>query len=75
MKTDGHKLHFLGICVVLRSLVTDIQKKDKNEAKTDKTEHGMEKREKLKSTKVKVKGETKTEVILNGPIRTHLMGQ
>ncbi|GJR63221.1 hypothetical protein Tco_1505383 [Tanacetum coccineum] len=43
-------------------LVTDIQKKDKNEAKTDKTKHGMEKRE-----KVKVKAESESEEILNGP--------
>ncbi|GJS77332.1 hypothetical protein Tco_0727213, partial [Tanacetum coccineum] len=42
------------------ALVTDIQKKDKNEAKTDKTKHGMEKRK-----KVKVKAESKE--ILNRP--------
>nr|GEW37378.1 putative reverse transcriptase domain-containing protein [Tanacetum cinerariifolium] len=63
-----------------RAMVTDIQKKDKNEVKTDKTEHGMEKREKSKSTKskstkVKVKDGAETEEILNGPIRTHLMGR
>ncbi|GJU00522.1 hypothetical protein Tco_1110860 [Tanacetum coccineum] len=40
--------------------------KDKIEAKTDKTEHGMEERD-----KVKVKAETKE--MLNGPTRTHLM--
>nr|GEU38682.1 hypothetical protein [Tanacetum cinerariifolium] len=58
--------------------VTDIQKKDKNEAKTDKTEHGMEKREKSKSTKskstkVKVKDGAETEEMLNGP--THLVSK
>nr|GEW53752.1 reverse transcriptase domain-containing protein [Tanacetum cinerariifolium] len=49
--------------------------KGQNEANTDKTEHGMEKREKSKSTKVKVKDEGETEEILNGPIRTHLIGR
>nr|GEW38074.1 reverse transcriptase domain-containing protein [Tanacetum cinerariifolium] len=54
--------------------------KDKNEAKTDKTKHGMEKREKSKSTKskstkVKVKDGVETEEMLNGPTRTHLMGR
>ncbi|GKD83386.1 hypothetical protein Tco_1350225, partial [Tanacetum coccineum] len=38
--------------IILGWNVTDIQKKDKNEAKTDKTKHRMEKREKVK---VKVK--------------------
>ncbi|GKC66731.1 hypothetical protein Tco_1099329, partial [Tanacetum coccineum] len=51
-------------------------KRTKNEAKNDKTEHGMEKREKSKSTKSKskstptkstVKAEAKTEETLNGP--------
>nr|GEV35621.1 hypothetical protein [Tanacetum cinerariifolium] len=53
-------------------LVTNIHKKDKIEAKTDKTEHEMEKREKSKSTKsnstkVKVKDGAEIEEILNGP--------
>nr|GEV18341.1 reverse transcriptase domain-containing protein [Tanacetum cinerariifolium] len=61
-------------------LVMDIQKKDKIEAKTDKTEHEMEKRKKSKSnksksTKVKVKDRAETEEMLNGPTHTHLMGQ
>ncbi|GJT07115.1 reverse transcriptase domain-containing protein [Tanacetum coccineum] len=62
----------------------------KNEAKNDKTEHGMEKREKSKSksikkstkskskstpTKVKVKDGAENEEMLNGPTRTHLMGR
>nr|GEW28997.1 hypothetical protein [Tanacetum cinerariifolium] len=60
--------------------VSDIQKKDKIEAKTDKTKHGMEKRKKSKSTKskstkVKVKDGAETEDILNGPTRTHLIGR
>nr|GFA81371.1 hypothetical protein [Tanacetum cinerariifolium] len=53
-------------------LVTDILKKDKIKAKTDKTRHGLEKREKSKSakstsTKVKVKNRAKTEEMLHGP--------
>nr|GEU83047.1 reverse transcriptase domain-containing protein [Tanacetum cinerariifolium] len=51
------------------------RKKDKIEAKTDKIKHGMEKREKSKSTKVKVKDRAETEEKLNGPTRTHLMGR
>ncbi|GJR47450.1 hypothetical protein Tco_1315553, partial [Tanacetum coccineum] len=60
-------------------------KRMKNEAKNDKTKHGMEKREKSKSTKSTkskstptkstVKAEAKTEETLNGPTRTHLMGR
>nr|GEW66990.1 hypothetical protein [Tanacetum cinerariifolium] len=55
-------------------------KKDKIEAKTDKTEHGMENREKSKSTKskstkVKVKDGVETEEMLNWLTRTHLMGR
>nr|GEZ29152.1 reverse transcriptase domain-containing protein [Tanacetum cinerariifolium] len=51
--------------------------KDKNQAKTDKTEHGLEKREKSKatkskSTKVDVKDGAETEEILNGPTHTYL---
>ncbi|GJS52779.1 reverse transcriptase domain-containing protein [Tanacetum coccineum] len=66
----------------------DIREKDKNQVKTDKSEHEMEKREKSKSTKrstkvkvkvnpdkVKVKDGAKTEEILNGSTRTHLMGR
>ncbi|GJX78605.1 hypothetical protein Tco_0326754 [Tanacetum coccineum] len=64
---------------------TDIRKRMKNQAKTDKTEHRMEEREKVKSpkskvkvkvnpNKVKVKAEADIEEILNGPTRTHLMG-
>nr|GEY34515.1 retrovirus-related Pol polyprotein from transposon TNT 1-94 [Tanacetum cinerariifolium] len=59
----------------LWSLVSDIQKKDKMKVKTDKTEHGMEKREKSKSTKVRVKDGAETEEMLSGPTRTHLMGR
>ncbi|GJW73708.1 reverse transcriptase domain-containing protein [Tanacetum coccineum] len=51
--------------IILGWNVTNIQKKDKNEAKTDKTKHGMEKRE-----KVKVKAEAESEEILNGPSRS-----
>nr|GEV66251.1 reverse transcriptase domain-containing protein [Tanacetum cinerariifolium] len=56
-------------------LVMDILKKDKIKAKTDKTEHGMEKREKSKLTKGKVKDGAETEEILNGPTHTHLVGR
>nr|GEX01871.1 reverse transcriptase domain-containing protein [Tanacetum cinerariifolium] len=60
--------------------VTNIQKKDKIKATTDKTEHRMEKREKSKSTnskstKVKVKDGAETEEMLNGLTHTHLIGQ
>ncbi|GJY49619.1 reverse transcriptase domain-containing protein [Tanacetum coccineum] len=54
------------------------EKKTKNEAKNDKTEHGMEKRGKVKvksTPKVKVKVKVGTKEILNGPTRTHLMGR
>ncbi|GJX20237.1 hypothetical protein Tco_0222914 [Tanacetum coccineum] len=52
--------------------------KDKNEAKTDKTEHGN--RKSVKKSKVKLKSQqvkdgAETEEILNGPTRTHLMGR
>ncbi|GJU87340.1 hypothetical protein Tco_1294886, partial [Tanacetum coccineum] len=53
--------------------------KDKNQPKTDKTKHEMEKREKVKvkvnpkGQQVKVKAESKE--ILNGLSRTHLMGR
>ncbi|GKE22391.1 hypothetical protein Tco_1433903 [Tanacetum coccineum] len=52
-------------------------KRTKNQAKTDKTEHGMEEQSKPKSTptKSKVKVKAETEEMLNGPTRTHLMGQ
>nr|GEX12522.1 hypothetical protein [Tanacetum cinerariifolium] len=49
-------------------------KKGKNEAKNNKTEHGMEKHEKVK-VKVKVKDEAKTEEILNEPTRTYIRGR
>nr|GEW68396.1 integrase, catalytic region, zinc finger, CCHC-type, peptidase aspartic, catalytic [Tanacetum cinerariifolium] len=57
-------------------VVTDIQKKDKIKAKTDKTKHGMEKREKpkstkSKSTKVKVKDEAETKEMLNRWTKDH----
>ncbi|GKB53203.1 hypothetical protein Tco_0903956, partial [Tanacetum coccineum] len=63
--------------------VMDIYEKDKNEAKMDKTEHGMEKSvrsQKVKAkkstpTKSKSKAKPKNEEILNGPTRTHLMGR
>nr|GEU92257.1 DNA-directed DNA polymerase [Tanacetum cinerariifolium] len=57
------------------------QQKDKIKAKPDKTEHEMEKSGEVKvkvnqkSTKSKVKDGAETEKILNGPTRTHLMGQ
>nr|GEZ84711.1 hypothetical protein [Tanacetum cinerariifolium]GEZ84814.1 hypothetical protein [Tanacetum cinerariifolium] len=57
------------------------QQKDKIKAKPNKTEHGMERVETSKSkstkklTKSKVKDEAETKEILNGPTRTHLMGQ
>ncbi|GKF41874.1 hypothetical protein Tco_0125216, partial [Tanacetum coccineum] len=46
--------------------------KDKNEAKTDKTEHENEKS--VKKSKSKVKDEADIEEMSNGPTRTHLMG-
>ncbi|GKB54253.1 hypothetical protein Tco_0905006, partial [Tanacetum coccineum] len=51
--------------------------KDKNQAKTDKTEYGDGKSAKSQSQhrEVKVKDEAGTEEILNGPTRTHLMGR
>ncbi|GJR21864.1 hypothetical protein Tco_0970391 [Tanacetum coccineum] len=49
--------------------------KDKNQAKTDKTERENEKSVKSQSQKVKVKDEAESEEILNGPTRTHLMGR
>ncbi|GKA17620.1 reverse transcriptase domain-containing protein [Tanacetum coccineum] len=68
--------------------VSDIQKKDKNKAKTDKTDYGNGKsvkkqsqsqsqqksKSKTKSQSKKVKGEADIEEILNGPTCTHLMG-
>ncbi|GJW18403.1 hypothetical protein Tco_0025839 [Tanacetum coccineum] len=50
--------------------------KDKNEAKTDKTEHGNEKsvKSQSQSQKVKVKVEAKDVCILNGPTRTPFNG-
>ncbi|GKE94670.1 hypothetical protein Tco_1579525, partial [Tanacetum coccineum] len=54
-------------------------KRTKNEAKNDKTEHGMEEHEivkvKVNRKSQKDKAEAETEEILNGPTRTHLMGQ
>nr|GEU42886.1 hypothetical protein [Tanacetum cinerariifolium] len=77
--------YFIEALMVVRNdetteLVSDIQKKDKIEAKTNKIEYRMEKREKSKSTKskstkVKVKDGAKIEEILNGPTRTHSIGQ
>ncbi|GJR47558.1 hypothetical protein Tco_1315661 [Tanacetum coccineum] len=49
--------------------------KDKNEAKTDKTEHENGKSVKSQSKSQQVKDKDKTEEILNGPTRTHLMGR
>ncbi|GKD08358.1 hypothetical protein Tco_1188043, partial [Tanacetum coccineum] len=58
--------------------------KEKNQVKTNKTEHGNEKRVKSQSqkstkkstkSKSKVKEEADIEELLNGPTRTHLMGQ
>ncbi|GKB78457.1 reverse transcriptase domain-containing protein [Tanacetum coccineum] len=64
------------------------EKMTKNQAKTDKTEHGMKEHEKTKSnqsqsqqkskstpTKSTVKVKAETEEILNGPTRTYLMGR
>ncbi|GJX38401.1 retrovirus-related pol polyprotein from transposon TNT 1-94 [Tanacetum coccineum] len=66
------------------------KKRTKNEAKNDKTEHGMEEREKTKSkskaktkktkskstpTKSTVKVKAEIKEMLNGPTRTHLMGR
>nr|GEV33821.1 reverse transcriptase domain-containing protein [Tanacetum cinerariifolium] len=44
-------LHHTGPCPVQCQMVMDIQKQDKNKAKTDKIEHEMEEREKSKSNK------------------------
>ncbi|GJY49846.1 hypothetical protein Tco_0439802, partial [Tanacetum coccineum] len=49
--------------------------KDKNKAKTDKTEHENGKSVKSQSQSQQVKDEDKTKEILNGPTRTHLMGR
>ncbi|GKA99901.1 hypothetical protein Tco_0827895, partial [Tanacetum coccineum] len=49
--------------------------KGPNEAKNDKTEHGIGKsvkKSKSKSTKVKVKDEAENEEFLNGPTRTQI---
>ncbi|GJV69095.1 putative ribonuclease H-like domain-containing protein [Tanacetum coccineum] len=62
---------------------TDIRQKDEKRSQNDKTEHGMEEREKVKvksqsqsqTREVKVKAKAVNEEILNGPTRTHLMGQ
>ncbi|GJT11381.1 retrovirus-related pol polyprotein from transposon TNT 1-94 [Tanacetum coccineum] len=62
---------------------TDINKKDKNEAKMAKPSTEWKECEKSKSkstkqstkSKSKVKDEADTEEILNGPTRTHLMGR
>nr|GEW94598.1 hypothetical protein [Tanacetum cinerariifolium] len=76
--SEGQKIpnYIQSICDILDIKVTNILKKDKIEAKTDKTEHEIEKRKnskstkskstkskstKSKSTKVKVKDEAKTE--------------
>ncbi|GJV82233.1 hypothetical protein Tco_1518103, partial [Tanacetum coccineum] len=74
------------LCLVIETLLPGMkwisEKRTKNEAKTDKTEHGIEEREKPKSQsqsqprqKSKVKAEAVNKEILNGPTRTHLMGQ
>nr|GEU49357.1 hypothetical protein [Tanacetum cinerariifolium] len=55
------------------SLVTDINKRTKSKLQPDKTEHEMESVEKSKANQVKVKDGAKE--LLNGPTRTHLMGQ
>ncbi|GJV06901.1 hypothetical protein Tco_1344557 [Tanacetum coccineum] len=72
----------------VRSMKRISDKRTKNEAKTDKTEHGMEEHEKAKvkksrskstkkstPTKSKVKAEADIEEMLNRPTRTHLMGR
>ncbi|GJZ27970.1 hypothetical protein Tco_0572617 [Tanacetum coccineum] len=53
------------------------EKRTTNKAKTDKTEHGIEKsgKDKVKDQKVKVKAEADIEEILDGPTCTHLMGR
>ncbi|GKC10531.1 hypothetical protein Tco_1007313 [Tanacetum coccineum] len=68
--------------ILCRKRISD--KRAKNQAKNDKTEHGMEKHEKnkvkskpktKKSTKVKVKTNAVIKEDLNGPTLTHLMGR
>ncbi|GJZ29130.1 RNA-directed DNA polymerase, eukaryota [Tanacetum coccineum] len=87
---DENTSFFHGVLNKKRSMKRISDKRTKNQAKTDKTEHGMEKREKTKSNrshsqqkskskstceKSKVEAEAKNRRILNGPTRTHLMGQ
>ncbi|GJW70881.1 hypothetical protein Tco_0127798 [Tanacetum coccineum] len=48
-------------------------KRTKNQAKTDKTEHGMEERQKVKVKVNPEKSTAKTEEILNGPTHKGLM--
>ncbi|GKF32346.1 hypothetical protein Tco_0102144, partial [Tanacetum coccineum] len=80
-KKDG----FFRMCIGMKWIS---ETRTKNQAKNDKTEHGMEKREKdkvkskpkskkSKSTPQKstVKAEAKTEEMLNGPTCTHLIGR
>ncbi|GJT07066.1 RNA-directed DNA polymerase, eukaryota, reverse transcriptase zinc-binding domain protein [Tanacetum coccineum] len=60
------------------SLVTNIQKKDKNEAKRTKpsTEwKSMKKSKSAQKVKDEAEAESESEEILNGPTRTHLMGR
>ncbi|GKE06309.1 hypothetical protein Tco_1398327, partial [Tanacetum coccineum] len=56
----------------LGGICTGYSLKDKNKAKT---EHGSRKSMKRSKSKSKVKEEVDFEEILNGPTRTHLMGQ
>nr|GEX43266.1 MAK10-like protein [Tanacetum cinerariifolium] len=58
LRSEGPNQHLKDFLKLMDSLdldvvVTDIYKKDKNEAKTDKTEHGMKKHEKVKVNQVK----------------------
>ncbi|GKB50148.1 putative reverse transcriptase domain-containing protein [Tanacetum coccineum] len=63
----------------LSTYETDIRQKDEKQSQNDKTEHGMEERKKVKvksqSQTREVKVKAVNEEILNGPTRTHLMGQ
>ncbi|GJT63550.1 hypothetical protein Tco_1015030 [Tanacetum coccineum] len=77
---ESFEYHSPRLTVPLRKRISD--KRMKDQAKTEKTGHGMEKKSKSKSTKVKVnpdkvkvKAEAENEEILNGPTRTHLMGR
>ncbi|GJX26887.1 reverse transcriptase domain-containing protein [Tanacetum coccineum] len=78
-QTDGPKLHWIAPDYeASRARGNGYSLKDKNEAKTDKTEHGNGKSVKSQSQKVKVKVKVRIEAkdvcILNGPTRTQVNG-